>query len=114
MQWQPLCNINDLIENAGVCAKFQGQQIALFCLNQGQDKDNRLFALANWDPIGGANVLSRGIIGSVSGEPVVASPLYKQHFSLESGQCLEDEAVKVPVYQVRQNCDLVEIAAQPQ
>jgi nitrite reductase (NADH) small subunit len=29
---------------------------------------------------------------------VVASPLYKQHFSLLTGRCIEDEAVSVPVY----------------
>lgn len=36
--------------------------------------------------------MSRGIVGDINGEMCVASPLYKQHFSLKSGQCLEDEA----------------------
>lgn len=44
------------------------------------------------DPIGKAYVMSRGIVGDINGEMCVASPLYKQHFSLKSGQCLEDEA----------------------
>jgi len=34
------------------------------------------------------------------GEPVVASPLYKQHFSLRSGVCLEDDSVRVKTYPV--------------
>jgi nitrite reductase (NADH) small subunit len=31
---------------------------------------------------------------------VVASPLYKHHFSLRTGRCLEDESVGVKVYPV--------------
>ena len=47
-----------------------------------------------------ANVLARGIVGDVDGEPVVASPLYKQHFSLKTGACLEEPGVSVPTYRV--------------
>jgi nitrite reductase (NADH) small subunit len=32
---------------------------------------------------------------------VVASPLYKQHFDLISGQCLEQPEVVIPVYGVK-------------
>jgi Ferredoxin subunits of nitrite reductase and ring-hydroxylating dioxygenases len=46
-------------------------------------------------------VLSRGIVGDLKGELVVASPLYKQHFSLASGKCLEDAAASVPTYKLR-------------
>ena len=46
----------------------------------------------NHDPRSGANVIGRGIVGSVKGELVVASPLYKQHYCLRSGRCLEDPA----------------------
>jgi nitrite reductase (NADH) small subunit len=30
----------------------------------------------------------------------VASPLYKQHFDLQTGECLEDDEQSVPVYKV--------------
>jgi nitrite reductase (NADH) small subunit len=60
-----------------------------------------VYALSNYDPIGAANVLSRGIIGSLGERLVVASPLYKQHFCLQTGQCLEDENVSVPIWPVR-------------
>jgi len=96
-QWQPLCTTADLVENAGVPALCNGEQIALFYL---PGESPALYATGNWDPIGRANVLSRGIVGDVGGEPVVASPLYKQHFSLRTGQCLEEEGVSVPVYEV--------------
>ena len=57
-------------------------------------------AIGNRDPFSGANVLSRGIVGDLNGEVVVASPVYKQHFSLLTGRCIEDASVSVPVYPV--------------
>jgi nitrite reductase (NADH) small subunit len=81
-----------------------GEQVALFYL---PGERSELYALANRDPIGKANVLSRGIVGDVKGELVVASPLYKQHFSLETGACLEEEGVRVEVYPVRLEGDSV-------
>ena len=87
-----------LQENSGVCALVDGIQVAVFYLPQEQPQ---VFAIANWDPVGEANVLSRGIVGDMDGELVVASPLYKQHFSLNSGRCLEDDTISVPVYHAR-------------
>jgi nitrite reductase (NADH) small subunit len=37
----------------------------------------------------------------------VASPLYKQHFDLQTGECLEDSEVSVPVYSVELAADQV-------
>ncbi len=54
-----------------------------------------VFALENRDPFSAANVMSRGLIGDISGQLVVASPVYKQHFNLRSGRCLEDESVSL-------------------
>ena len=88
----------DLLENSGVCVLISGVQVAVFYLPA---ETPAVYALANWDPIGKANVLYRGIVGDINGELVVASPLYKQHFSLVTGRCLEESDVQVPVYQVR-------------
>ena len=52
----------------------------------------RVHAIGNHDPASDANVLSRGIVGDIGGELVVASPMYKQHFSLLTGRCLEEPA----------------------
>src|SRR6185436_19571570 len=87
---------DDIVPNTGVCARVDGRQVAIFRLD-----DDSLYALDNYDPISRANVLSRGIVGDVKGELVVASPVYKQHFSLATGQCLEDGAVRIPAYPVR-------------
>lgn len=93
-----ICRLNDLVEGSGVCALVRGEQVALFHL---PDTAQQVYAIGNHDPIGDANVLSRGIVGDVDGRLVVASPLYKQHFDLETGACLEDAEVSVPVYAVR-------------
>jgi len=50
------------------------------------------------------------MIGDVDGDLVVASPLYKQHFSLHTGACLEDDSEQVEVYTVRLDGDSVLIA----
>jgi nitrite reductase (NADH) large subunit len=60
-----------------------------------------LYAVGNYDPASGINVLSRGIVGDVGGEIVVASPLYKQHYSLVTGRCLEDPELRIPAYLAR-------------
>jgi nitrite reductase (NADH) small subunit len=92
-----VCDISDLVIGSGVCVLLGGQQVALFYLPQ---TDQKIFALSNWDPIGKANVLSRGIVGSVDDQLVVASPLYKQHFCLQTGDCLEDGQISVAVYKI--------------
>jgi nitrite reductase (NADH) small subunit len=96
-QWINVCRIDDLQPDSGVCALVEGLQVAIFYL----PKDKVVYAVNNYDPFGCANVLSRGIIGDIKGQPVVASPLYKQHFNLQTGICLEDETVKIPAYAVR-------------
>lgn len=101
MSVREICSLDDLVENSGVCVLVDGQQVALFWLRTpGTSGPGELFAIGNFDPLGGANVLSRGILGSVGDQLVVASPLYKQHFCLRSGQCLQQPEVRVPVYQV--------------
>jgi nitrite reductase (NADH) small subunit len=54
-----------------------------------------VYALDNWDPLGEAFVLSRGIIGDIQDELCVASPLYKQHFALTDGRCLDAPGIAV-------------------
>ncbi len=41
------------------------------------------------------------MVGSIGEQIVVASPLYKQHFDLMTGQCLEQPEVVIPVYGVK-------------
>lgn len=92
-----ICALTDLIENAGTAALVDDMQIALFYVK----RTEQVFALSNYDPFSEANVLSRGIIGSIGDELVVASPIYKQHFNLETGQCVEDKDVAIAAYSVQ-------------
>lgn len=97
-KWIDVCSVDDLQPNSGVCALLEGEQVAIFWM---PESDAKVYAVGNYDPFGNANVLSRGLIGDIGGQPVVASPLYKQHYNLQTGVCLEDETVKIPVYAIR-------------
>ena len=97
--WITVCQQSDLVANSGVCALINEQQIAIFKVKDGEQE--QLFAISNWDPIGEANVLYRGLLCSVGETIVVASPLYKQRYCLSSGTCLDSDEVKVQVYPVR-------------
>lgn len=108
--WQPLCTRHDLVANSGVVAWLDGRQIALFYLPENAE-GQCLFAVDNRDPKSGVNVIGRGLIGQVGGELVIASPLYKQHFRLRDGHCLEYPEQRLDVWPVRLAGDAVEIAA---
>ena len=92
-----VCNTSDLIENSGICALVEDQQVAIFYI---PNSEKKIFAVSNWDPIGKANVISRGIVGDIKGTLVVASPLYKQHFNLQTGACIEDSTEKLTTFKV--------------
>jgi NAD(P)H-dependent nitrite reductase large subunit/NAD(P)H-dependent nitrite reductase small subunit len=94
--WQSVCAVEEICVDTGVCALVDGRQIAIF-----RTAESGLHALDNHDPASRMNVLARGIVGDLDGVPVVASPLYKQHYSLVTGACMEDPSVKVAVYPVR-------------
>ena len=105
--WQPLCSTADLVANSGVVALLEGQQVALFYL---PESEQQVFAIGNCDPKSGANVIGRGIVGHLQGELVIASPLYKQHYRLREGGCLEYPELNLPVWPVRLNGEEVEVA----
>ncbi|GHH18040.1 nitrite reductase small subunit NirD [Streptomyces rubradiris] len=95
--WFTVCDLSVLVPGRGVAALLpDGRQAALF-----RDRADRLYAVGNRDPFTGAAVLSRGLTGTHQGRPFVASPLLKQRFDLVSGACLDDEAVRIEVYEVR-------------
>lgn len=103
-QWQAVCEFSELTPNIGVRALLGEEQVAIFRI-----KDS-CYAVSAIDPFTGMAVLSRGIVGDLKGKLVVASPIYKQHFELETGQCLEDDTVKVKIYPVRVNDGAVELS----
>jgi nitrite reductase (NADH) small subunit len=107
--WTTICRLRDILPNTGVCALVEGVQIAVFRYGDGE----QLHALGNFDPIGKAFVLSRGMVGNAGEVPFVASPLYKQRYDLRSGACLDDAGARVPAFPVRLDGELVQIRATP-
>ncbi len=91
-----VCALDDIDPDSGVCVLLDGRQVAVFRFG-----DEEVFALGNRDPFSGANVMARGIVGTRQGEPKVASPIYKQTFSLRTGACFDEPDVRLPTYQAR-------------
>jgi nitrite reductase (NADH) small subunit len=96
--WTSVCDWEQLVPGRGVAVLLpDGTQAAVF-----RDHTGRLYAVANRDPFTGAYVLSRGLVGSTAdGRVYVASPLLKQRFDLATGECLDDETVRIPVHAAR-------------
>jgi nitrite reductase (NADH) small subunit len=107
--WVPVCRADQLRVDVGVAALVGGEQVALFRLDAVQVR-----AIGNLDPYSGAQVLSRGIVGSRAEAVFVASPMYKQPFDLSTGQCLDDPAVSVPTFEVRVVDGVVQVLAPAQ
>jgi len=86
--WTDICDVGELQPFAGVAALVDDTQLALFYL-PGTNRDE-VFAIGNHDPMAANTaVLASGIIADIDGEPTVASPLYKHHYRLRDGVCLE-------------------------
>lgn len=88
-----VCALDDLVEGRGVAALVGTAQVAIFRVED--DDGMRLLAVDHRDPIGGANVLARGIVGHDGEHWYVASPLLKHRFDLETGACLDDPTAGV-------------------
>lgn len=112
LRWVDVCALDDLPFDAGVAALLDEGlssecQIALFRI----EDSTEIYAIANRDPFSHANVLGRGILCHIQGEPAVASPVLKQHFSLRDGRCFEDDAVRIATYAARVSDGRVWVAA---
>lgn len=87
-KWQAVCRVEDVPEDGGVCVLVKGQQIAIFnFLTLG-----KWYATDNECPHRLQMAISRGMIGTSGDIPKVACPFHKKTFSLETGECLNDDA----------------------
>lgn len=95
-----VCRLEQIRPESGVAALVAGEAVAVF-----RTYDDEVYALSNFDPVGKASVLSRGIVGTktVGDEqvPFVASPMLKHPFDLRTGRCLDNPEVGVATYDVR-------------
>lgn len=98
--YEDVCALTELLPERAAAAWVGGAQVALVRL-----LDDSVYAVAQHDPFSGANVMSRGIVGSaiVDGEqvPTLQSPMYKQAFDVRTGVCLTDPAVALATWPVQ-------------
>ena len=85
-----VCSVHDLEVERGRAAILGTEQVALFLL-----RDGTVHAVSNLDPYSGANVISRGIVGTRGDVPTIASPMHKQVFDLRTGECVETQGKPV-------------------
>lgn len=94
-----VCALDRLDVERGVAALVHGHQVALFRL-----ADGSVHAIDHRDPATGANVLGRGLLGTLGDEWYVASPLHKHRYALRTGRCLSgdqgDDRLAVAVHHV--------------
>ncbi|WP_010524372.1 nitrite reductase small subunit NirD [Nesterenkonia sp. F] len=91
-----VCRLEDLEPFFGEAALVEGVQVALIRV-----PGDRVFAVSQWDDVARANVMARGIVGTKQGRPTLASPIHKQVYCLETGECLSQEGPRLEVFAVR-------------
>ena len=106
-RWVEVCALDDIGAGGSLPALVGRLQLAL---HRVADSD-AVYASDAFDPFSKAYVLSRGLVGDRGGVVKVASPLHKQSFALATGECLDDPAVRVPIYGVRVRGGIVELSA---
>lgn len=97
IHWFKAGEVSDFPENAGACVKYKTRQIAVYNFR----RNDQWYACQNLCPHKMEMVLSRGMIGDLSGIPKVACPLHKKTFSLEDGESLCGDQLKIATYPVK-------------
>lgn len=103
-RWVGVCPIDELEPFWGEAALIDDIQVALFLL-----PGPVVRAVSNQDPVTGSFVMSRGIVGSRGDRATIASPLNKQVYDLETGDCLSVDGPGLSVFPVRISAGAVEI-----
>lgn len=103
-EWTSVCALDRLEPLWGEAALIDGVQVALVLL-----PDGSLFAVSNQDPATGSFVMSRGIVGSRGARPTLASPLHKQVYDLETGECFTSADYALRTFPVRVDHGTVQV-----
>ncbi|UOD82497.1 nitrite reductase small subunit NirD [Paenarthrobacter ureafaciens] len=94
--WHRVCPLDELEPAWGEAALIDGRQVALFRTAPGE-----VYAVVQQDPATFANVMARGIIGSRGSRPTIASPLHKEVYDLETGECFTNPELKLATFATR-------------
>ena len=89
-----MCSQHDLVNDSGVVVWLDGAQVALFYLPGMAGKN--LYAIDNHDPQSGANVIGRGLVGSIKGDLVLRHLSTSSTFVWRHGSCLEYPQLALP------------------
>ncbi|SDQ25076.1 assimilatory nitrite reductase (NAD(P)H) small subunit [Arthrobacter crystallopoietes] len=96
LDWHTVCRVADLEVAWGEAALIDGEQVALIKVSASE-----VYAVAHRDPVTGAHVMARGIVGNKGWHRTLASPLHKEVYDLATGECFTDPALALRVYPVR-------------
>ena len=96
LEWHDACVIDEVAPGTGLAVSVADEQIAIVRTQGGV-----LAALSNFDPFSKAFVIARGTVGDRGDVPKITSPIYRQSFSLETGECLEDRNIRLAVFPTR-------------
>lgn len=107
MSWITVCDESQLPSQTGVAAWVGDKPVAIFNLGE-----QGIYAMDNIDPATGVGVLSRGLLCELGGDLYVASPLHKQHYSLDDGRCLENDDLSVSLFEIKRESGKVLVRAQ--
>ncbi|MCU1511323.1 MAG: nitrite reductase small subunit [Arthrobacter sp.] len=102
--WHRVCAVEELEPAWGEAALIAGRQVALFRTAAGE-----VFAVAQEDPATGAHVMARGITGSRGARPTLASPLHKEVYDLETGECLATPGLRLETFSTRIVAGYIEV-----
>jgi nitrite reductase (NADH) small subunit len=103
--WFKAAPVNAFPKDGGACVKYKDLQIAVFNF----ERLNTWYASQNLSPEKQEMVLSRGMIGDHNGTPMVACPLHKKTFSLETGENLNGDLEPIAIYPVKIENNIVYI-----
>jgi nitrite reductase (NADH) small subunit len=111
MTFVAVCTVRQLVPERGVAVLVGDRQVALFLVRGGTGWF--VHAVGHRDPFSGANVMARGLVGSIGDRDTVTSPMYKQVFDLVTGECLTDPSVRLPVHRTWVAGGVVHVEDQP-
>ncbi len=103
--WHRVCAIDELEPAWGEAALVGGKQVALF-----RTTPDEVLAVSQQDPATLSNVMARGIVGSRGSRPTIASPLHKEVYDLETGECFTNPELRLTSYATRMVDGYVEVA----
>ena len=107
LEWHDACAIDEVAPGTGLAVLVAGERIAIVRTRAGL-----LAALSNFDPFSKAFVIARGMVDDRAGTPQIVSPIYRQSFSLETGECLDDESIQLAVFPVRVSGGRIQVGRQ--